>query len=215
MCFNFLEKTYHRYLLERMLKQNASLIKGKILDVGSRNRRYDKLFEGEVIACDIAPSQKLGIEKQDLTRLSYPENSFDSIICLEVLEYLRLENLSQGLSEIHRVLKPGGIALITCPFYYKDHGDNMRLSLTYLNEVLSQLAFREHRVHTIGNRHTAIFDAIRFPFLKRTAGRKFKKILLSFYYVPKLLLRLGFIKLFALERSRDDFYSGLFVVLKK
>lgn len=215
MFFNPLRKTFHRYLLEKILKEHSSLIKGEILDAGSRNRRYDQLFEGRVRACDLVPHEELGVEKQDLTALTYPDNGFDSIICIEVLQYLRLENFRKALSEIHRVLKPGGTALVTCPFYYKDHGDNLRLSLAYLNEVLSHLAFRERTVYTIGNRHTAIFDSIRYPFLRRAAGRKLKKGILALYYLPTLFLRMSFIKLFGLERTKDGFYSGLFFVLKK
>lgn len=215
MMFNFLKKTYHRHLLEKMLEKNADLITGKILDAGSRNRRYDKLFNGSIIACDLIANEELGVEKQDLTCLTYPENVFDGVICIEVLQYLRLESLKTAISEIKRVLKPGGSAIITCPFYYKDHGDNLRLSKTYLNEVLSEFNFKEYVIHTMGNRHTACFDAMRYPFLKRTANSKLKKILFSLYYLPVLLLRLIIINLLGLENSKDDFYSGLFIILQK
>jgi len=213
--FNFLKKTYHRNLLDKMLKKNSGLITGNVLDVGSRNRRYDNLFNGTITACDLISNEELGVERQDLTCLTYKDGYFDSIICIEVLEYLRLENLKTAISEIKRVLKPNGTAVITCPFYYKDHGDNLRLSKTYLNEILSKFGFREYVIHTIGNRHTAYFDAIRYPFLKQTANNKLKKILFSLYYLPRLLFKLIIIKLFGLENKKDDFYSGLFIILKK
>lgn len=66
------------------------------------------------------------------------DNSFDRVVSFQVIEHIQDDALF--LQEIHRVLKPGGIALITTP--------NRRLSLTrnpwhireYLPEELSQLA---------------------------------------------------------------------------
>ena len=43
----------------------------------------------------------------------YAENSFDSIVSFQVIEHIQDDNLF--LKEIHRVLKPGGVALITTP----------------------------------------------------------------------------------------------------
>lgn len=43
----------------------------------------------------------------------FADNSFDSIVSFQVIEHI--ENDKLFLKEIHRVLKPGGIALITTP----------------------------------------------------------------------------------------------------
>lgn len=204
---NLLRKTYHRDLLEKLLKANSHLIKGKILDIGSKNRRYDHLFKGKVIAADIIPSKALNVERQDITNLTYPDSSFESIICLETLQYLKLENFTKAISEIHRVLKKGGTAIITFPFYYRDHRDNLRVTSNYLNEILVESYFSEYKIHKIGNRYTATFDIIRDCF--------FKKRIHAFYYVPRLLIKFIIIKLFNLDKIKDDFYSGLFIILKK
>jgi len=45
--------------------------------------------------------------------LPYPDNTFDAVILSEVLEHLDDDVL--GLREAYRVLKPGGIAVITVP----------------------------------------------------------------------------------------------------
>jgi SAM-dependent methyltransferase len=49
----------------------------------------------------------------DLTALSFPENSFDIIICNHVLEHIVDEN--KALDEIYRVLKPDGWAILQVP----------------------------------------------------------------------------------------------------
>lgn len=45
----------------------------------------------------------------------FPDESFDVITCLETLEHLLDDRLSVVVKEIHRLLKPGGVALFTTP----------------------------------------------------------------------------------------------------
>ena len=40
--------------------------------------------------------------------LPFPDNSFDLIICIEVLRYLKSQDIENTYKEMHRVLKPGG-----------------------------------------------------------------------------------------------------------
>lgn len=59
----------------------------------------------------------------DIEKIPFPNNTFDGIVCLGVMEYLAGDEAA--LSEMHRVLKPGGHAVITtpskiCPFFYLD-----------------------------------------------------------------------------------------------
>jgi ubiquinone/menaquinone biosynthesis C-methylase UbiE len=59
----------------------------------------------------------------DIERIPFPDNSFDGVMCLGVMEYLNSDDAA--LREMWRVLKPGGRAVITtpssaCPFYYID-----------------------------------------------------------------------------------------------
>jgi 2-polyprenyl-3-methyl-5-hydroxy-6-metoxy-1,4-benzoquinol methylase len=82
--------------------------------------------EGKFIAMNIPPLGGLA------------DNSFDCIVSFQVIEHIKDDVLF--LKEIHRVLKPGGIALLTTP--------NIRMSLSrnpwhireYLPEQLQKLA---------------------------------------------------------------------------
>jgi ubiquinone/menaquinone biosynthesis C-methylase UbiE len=49
----------------------------------------------------------------DLERLPFPDTSFDTIICSEVLEHMEVPSVL--IREIERLLKPGGLACITVP----------------------------------------------------------------------------------------------------
>jgi len=59
----------------------------------------------------------------DIEHIQFPDNTFDGVMCLGVVEYLGSDE--PALREMRRVLKPGGYAVITtpnsmCPFYYTD-----------------------------------------------------------------------------------------------
>ena len=49
--------------------------------------------------------------------LDFADNSFDSILCVEVLEHL--DDANEAIREIARVLKPKGKAVIATPDYSK------------------------------------------------------------------------------------------------
>lgn len=55
----------------------------------------------------------LVLQQSDATCLPFADNSFDKIICSEVLEHI--ENYAGVLQEICRILKPGGILALSVP----------------------------------------------------------------------------------------------------
>jgi SAM-dependent methyltransferase len=58
----------------------------------------------------------LAMVKMDITNIDYPSNSFDAIICNHVLEHVIAD--TQAMSELFRVLKPNGWALLQVPLSY-------------------------------------------------------------------------------------------------
>ena len=46
----------------------------------------------------------------DATALPYPDRSFDAAVCVQVLEYVK--DIGAALSELYRVLRPGGRTVI-------------------------------------------------------------------------------------------------------
>lgn len=67
-----------------------------------------KAVDGEEFACTI----DLFNCEQD--RFPYPDNSFDTVICCEILEHLAKDPMHM-MTEIHRILRPNGILVLTTP----------------------------------------------------------------------------------------------------
>lgn len=95
--------------------------KGLLLDLGCGLRPYQKLYEGnkwQSIAVDIH-STSLADIIADACNLPFYHCTFECILCFEVLEHIN--NFDRAISEIARLLKPGGILVITWPFIYGMH----------------------------------------------------------------------------------------------
>ena len=56
----------------------------------------------------------------DIQNLPYEDESYDCIIVNQVLEHVR--NPWKAIKELHRVCNPGGMVILTSPFFYQFHG---------------------------------------------------------------------------------------------
>lgn len=76
---------------------------------------FDLLADKLALAGDKGYRQLI---QHDITRpWPFDEGHFDAVICEQVLEHLGDKQLQFALSELYRVLKPGGIALIGTPVF--------------------------------------------------------------------------------------------------
>lgn len=64
-----------------------------------------------------------GVRYEDLTSLSFSDDEFDCIVCMEVLEHI--PDYLASLREMARVLKPGGQALLSFPWLGRDTYDHL------------------------------------------------------------------------------------------
>lgn len=206
MNADYLRKTLHRNMLEKRLQRNRHLVSGRILDIGSRDRRYDHIFEGDVVAIDIQEDPSKRIEFGDVqVGLPYADHSFDSVICIEVFEYL--DKYDAALTEIHRVMRPGAIAVISVPFIDNDHEDKLRFTKSFF---LSRMTlFETVACYTIGNGYTVIWDILRKKAL--SVRPRLLALAIILVLLPYLLL----VRLFRIDQVEDGYYSGLFLVLRR
>lgn len=131
--------TYQNVHARRIARTIKTLLdqspKGKLLELGTSTivpLVLDKLVPGlEVHVTDFdltkpvsgkvtlflgESSRKVSVYRVDLETqpLPVPDNTFDYVLCCEVVEHMELDPMFM-IAEINRVLKPGGMVILTTP----------------------------------------------------------------------------------------------------
>ncbi len=151
---------YWRYIEYPWVLDKLSLSENqKILDVGSSScsllalllaskRKYvvyaTDIDDGVLRHLELA--RKLGLddqietrrfiaERQDATCLSYPDETFDRVMAVSVLEHFPHQEDHKAVKELSRVLRPGGLAVLTVPF-------SSRYKETFLDKSIYQRHYK-------------------------------------------------------------------------
>ena len=118
LCPNCLALERHR-LMWLYLKEKTNFFKDpiKLLHVAPEAcfiDRFEKMQNIDYITGDlVSPLAKV---KMDVHKIPFEENTFDVVFCNHVLEHV--EDDIQAISEMHRVLKPNGWAIMQSPQDY-------------------------------------------------------------------------------------------------
>ncbi len=105
----------------RWMVAQRQYVRGRLLDSGCGNQPfrdwYAPLVE-EIICLDAAPLP--GVDVVGFAdQLPFADASFDTLFVTEVLEHVG--DAERAVAEIHRVLRPGGHAIVTVPYLYPTH----------------------------------------------------------------------------------------------
>ncbi|PWJ59009.1 methyltransferase family protein [Dyadobacter jejuensis] len=148
LCPNCLSLERHRLMaLYLRRKTNFYTAPHKVLHVAPEYcfiDRFDTMTNLEYITADIeSPLAKV---KMDIHDIPFPDNSFDVAFCNHVMEHV--EDYHRAMSELYRVLKPGGFALIQSP-------QDMKYTVTFEDPTITDPKERE-RVF-LQNDHLRLF----------------------------------------------------------
>jgi SAM-dependent methyltransferase len=207
-----------RYLLTRQIRENASYIKGKTLDVGAGEMdRYGKFFKNvKIVRMDVNHRDTVDlVGSADCIPAS--DSEFDSIICTQVFEHLA--DPWKSAQELYRVLKLGGHVLLTVPQMNELHEephDYFRYTKYGLKAMFEKAGFKIEKIDQRGAyfstlaqikiRHfIGIFNLYKRPFLGRVIGKILKIYGMFMIYLDKI------------DRSSDNKTQtiGWCVILKK
>mgnify|MGYP000860377089 FL=1 len=111
-----------RMLLWSIKKLSRPSEEFKVLHLNQTNNLSEALRKvGQLTETTYQPKEPLGktvggLLNQDICRLTFRNSQFDLVIHSEILEHLH--DYQQALSEVQRVLKPGGIQIYTVPILF-------------------------------------------------------------------------------------------------
>lgn len=101
-------------------------IKGPVVEIGSRpaegqaaTANVRALFAGhDYIGCDV--QEGAGVDRiEDVHHLTFDDDSVGTVVSLDTLEHVA--DPLRALQEIHRVLRPGGVAVISSVMFFPIH----------------------------------------------------------------------------------------------
>lgn len=137
-CYRIIRKSVSDFLKKSAKKYDRDGI--LVLDIAPQIHEGAKAYfkRAKVETLDIDPNSG-ATYIGDITKYNefLPDEILDIIVCTEVLEHV-LDPFS-AIKEVYRLLKPGGVLLLTVPFNFRIHGplpDCWRFSEHGLRELL-------------------------------------------------------------------------------
>ncbi|PIP58155.1 MAG: hypothetical protein COX02_01785 [Candidatus Vogelbacteria bacterium CG22_combo_CG10-13_8_21_14_all_37_9] len=112
---NILSKIARKKLNEKVAPYASDK---KTLEVGAYGKSSYGLYFSNRVGIDIRPGPGVDIVGS-VYELPFPEASFEIVLCMVVLEHL--EDPKRAITEMYRVLKPGGKIIVSVPFLFPIH----------------------------------------------------------------------------------------------
>lgn len=144
------DRSVRRRLLDRDLAAVRTRIGGRLLEVGAgrAGRRGRFVLPRERISSWISldmSASRLPHVAGDVASAPFQSATFDTVLCLEVLEYA--PDPPRALREIRRLLRPNGLLVLSTPFLHRwdATGDLWRWTPNGIRHLMDQAGLRiEH-----------------------------------------------------------------------
>lgn len=116
------QKLWHKKRIKEIIQLAGN--RGKILDIGCgsciiltklKGKKYGIDADKKTLRIVSKKHPEIHLAASGAEILPFAENSFDTVICTEVIEHLK--HPEEALKEMHRVAKKGGEIIISTPNY--------------------------------------------------------------------------------------------------
>jgi len=208
--------TYRRIILDHLQNYYKYLYKGIVLDLGGRDRgnfikpkeKVDKWIFADInreynpdIILDVANMHQIN------------SNSIDVINAIELFEHV--QEITIGLKESYRILKKGGIIIISAPFMFPIHADpfDYHRWTDYKWKIeLKKIGFKIEKLIVMGNFYTLLAEMLKVKLKTNYSTRKLLGFFLPFL---DLIVRID-IKSGAKNKLKlNNYHNGYFIIAKK
>lgn len=209
-----------RSALWKAVSDSAPQLQGDLLDVGCGTKPYRHLlsvrrYVGLDVDSDRTRSLGIADDLYDGQRFPYDAESFDSLLCNQVLEHVFAPD--PFVREMCRVLKPEGKLLLTVPFIWDEHEqpyDFARYSSFGLKALLERNGFKvleQHKLLADASLFCQLFNA--YVFKAWRSDISLINILVTFFVMFPVTL-LGLVLARVLPKNNDLFLDQVVIAEK-
>lgn len=209
--------SYRRKTLDALLEASKSYYKGVVLDIGGRDRGKFRKPKDKVekwIFADIEAKHNPDIVLDVENMKDIEDESIDVVNATELFEHV--ENPEKGLKECYRVIKKGGIMILSVPFLYPIHADPydfQRWTESKWKKVLGGIGFEIEKFEIMGRYFTVFADNQKF--LLKSLPRFFRWFCYLAYPFYDLLVRLDKLNFIKSHPRLGNFHGGYFIITRK
>lgn len=206
--------------LSRNLRGELPALSGSLLDVGCGEKPYRRWLPGvtDHVGLDVVGGPHVDHVVEPGAVWPLPDAYFDAVLCTQVLEHA--EDPDHVLSEIGRVLRPGGVLVLSLPFIYNEHGaphDYRRFSAHGVRLLLRD-GYEDLRLKTEGGiGSTMAVLALNWIDAQMTRSRGLrlaKGALFPLWLLVSLAVNLAGVVIDRLDTT-GGFYNNVFVVARR
>ena len=217
----YLNYSYRREILDSDLENATKYIRGLVLDIGGK--KINKRGKFRPPASKFKKWIYLNIDEASLPdilakaeTLSIKSEHVDTIVCTEILEYVA--EPVEALQEMYRVLKSGGILILSTPFMHRidNPSDYWRFSDFWLRNTLERIGFHVIVLKQQGYAFTVILNILKW--IIGLIRYRLLKHLIAMVFLPgaRLLIHLeGLLSIVRGYEHLKSFTTGFFVIACK
>lgn len=139
---------------------------------------FPRYYGTEFAAPPEEASRLFPITSEDLTGLSFKDSTFDFVTTNEVLEHV--SDIDKALTEIVRVLRPGGWHIGTVPFYF--NRDNGEVRARLIDGVVKHILPPVYHGNPIASDGSLVFEIPGWDIINRCCAAGFKDAFMRFLF---------------------------------
>lgn len=211
---SFIFKSFRRRLVDLDLWRHRELLEGRVLDLGGGRTRgeFPQGKKMDWVVADIDFDLEPAVVA-DAHCLPFGSGVFDAVKSSELTGYL-FEPIKM-VEEIARILKPGGIAVITAPFltpYDSEQHDSVRLTGAWWEWAAKKSGLHLTKVEPQGFLLTVLADFEKYWISHWWFPLRYAAYILMF---PVYEILFWYEKHFPTPKYFQRFTTGFLILLKK